>query len=100
MTNRYQCSPHSTSDSITFQYQKAVEYASSRGTDSITVLLLDEVGLAELSPDLPLKVRLLFSLFFFWFGNMRLFAQYVVDQKNVGAWSCYSTCAKSYGILM
>ena len=52
----YQCSPHSTSDSILFQFNKAVSYASSRGQDSMTVLLLDEVGLAELSPDLPLKV--------------------------------------------
>jgi len=52
----YQCSPHSTADSITFQYEKAVDFASSRGQDSMTVLLLDEVGLAELSPDLPLKV--------------------------------------------
>ena len=52
----YQCSPHSTSDSILFQFQKACDYASSRSEDTITVLLLDEVGLAELSPDLPLKV--------------------------------------------
>lgn len=52
----YQCSPHSTSDSILFQYHKACQYASSRSKDTITVLLLDEVGLAELSPDLPLKV--------------------------------------------
>lgn len=52
---QYQCSPLSTSASILFQYEAAKSY-QQHSQDVITVLLLDEVGLAENSPDLPLKV--------------------------------------------
>ena len=53
---QYQCSPLSTAAGIQHQYDMAVRFQTHAGADSITVLLLDEVGLAEFSPDMPLKV--------------------------------------------
>ena len=50
----YQCSPMSDSGSIQQQFNMAVRY-QEHATNTITVLLLDEVGLAEHSPDMPLK---------------------------------------------
>jgi hypothetical protein len=52
---QYQCSPMSDSRSIKHQYEMAVRY-QEHAQNTITVLLLDEVGLAEHSPDMPLKV--------------------------------------------
>ena len=51
----YQCSPMSTSDGISQQFHIACSY-QEQATGTIAVLLLDEVGLAEHSPDMPLKV--------------------------------------------
>lgn len=51
----YQCSPLSDSQSIQHQFDMAVRYQES-ANDCITLLLLDEVGLAEYSPEMPLKV--------------------------------------------
>ena len=51
----YQCSPMSDSHSIQHQFDMAVNYQAN-AENTITVLLLDEVGLAEHSPDMPLKV--------------------------------------------
>ena len=51
----YQCSPMSDSHSIQHQFDMAVRY-QQHAENTITVLLLDEVGLAEHSPDMPLKV--------------------------------------------
>lgn len=53
----YQCSPLSTSAAIRGQFDMARRFAAHQNSaEHATVLLLDEVGLAELSPDLPLKV--------------------------------------------
>ena len=52
----YQCSPLSTAASIQKQYDAAVKFQEAQGSNSTTVLLLDEIGLAEFSPDMPLKV--------------------------------------------
>ena len=52
---QYQCSPMSDSYSIQHQFDIAVRY-QKHASDCITILLLDEVGLAEHSPDMPLKV--------------------------------------------
>jgi hypothetical protein len=52
----YQCSPMSDSLSIRHQFDMAVRYQSHAGSHALTVLLLDEVGLAEHSPSMPLKV--------------------------------------------
>eukprot|EP00468_Gymnochlora_sp_CCMP2014_P001514 CAMPEP_0167741726 /NCGR_PEP_ID=MMETSP0110_2-20121227/1016_1 /TAXON_ID=629695 /ORGANISM="Gymnochlora sp., Strain CCMP2014" /LENGTH=5340 /DNA_ID=CAMNT_0007625809 /DNA_START=69 /DNA_END=16091 /DNA_ORIENTATION=- len=51
----YQCSPLSTSGGIEQAFQAAARYKLS-APDTICVVLLDEVGLAEQSPHLPLKV--------------------------------------------
>ena len=50
----YQCSPMSDSRSIQHQFDMAVRY-QEYAHNTITVLLLDEVGLAEHSPEMPLK---------------------------------------------
>ena len=52
----YQCSPLSTAAQIQKQYDSADTAQSVSGKKSVTVLLLDEIGLAEFSPDMPLKV--------------------------------------------
>ena len=51
----YQCSQMSTALGILQQFNMAVRYQTHAGGEK-SVLLLDEVGLAEQSPDLPLKV--------------------------------------------
>eukprot|EP00392_Amoebophrya_sp_AT5.2_P009963 g9994.t1 len=51
----YQCSPFSTAAGILQQFRIAVNY-SRKAKRAMTCLLLDEIGLAEHSPDLPLKV--------------------------------------------
>jgi hypothetical protein len=52
----YQCSPLSTAASIQKQFDAAESFERRQGAGSIVVLLLDEIGLAEYSPDMPLKV--------------------------------------------
>ena len=51
----YQCSPLSTAAGIKHQFDIACSY-QKKATKTIVILLLDEVGLAEHSPDMPLKV--------------------------------------------
>ena len=45
----------SSSSSIQYQFDLAVSY-QKHSENTITILLLDEIGLAENSPDMPLKV--------------------------------------------
>jgi hypothetical protein len=51
---QYQCSPLSTALAIKTQFELAVSY-QKHAENTICLLLLDEVGLAEHSPDMPLK---------------------------------------------
>ena len=51
---QYQCSPLSTASAITTQFELACSY-QQHAENTICLLLLDEVGLAEHSPDMPLK---------------------------------------------
>lgn len=51
----YQCSPLSTSQGIEQAFEAADRY-QSEAQNTVVVVLLDEVGLAEQSPHLPLKV--------------------------------------------
>ena len=53
-TIQFQCSPLSTAAAITTQFQMACSFQAN-AENTICVLLLDEVGLAEHSPDMPLK---------------------------------------------
>ncbi|CAE7548351.1 Rnf213, partial [Symbiodinium microadriaticum] len=53
----YQCSPLSKAQGILNQYHKACRFQESQNSRrSVTILLLDEIGLAEHSPDMPLKI--------------------------------------------
>ncbi|CAK9251645.1 unnamed protein product [Sphagnum jensenii] len=52
---QYQCSPMSTSHAIKVIFEAAKSF-QEHSSDVLTLLLLDEVGLAENSPDMPLKV--------------------------------------------
>ncbi|KAH9251570.1 hypothetical protein BASA81_010609 [Batrachochytrium salamandrivorans] len=51
----YQCSPLSTAQEIKRQFDVACRY-QSHASEQVSVFVLDEVGLAEFSPSLPLKV--------------------------------------------
>ena len=51
----YQCSQLSTSESIIGVFNTASEFQGKQGASSVAVVVLDEVGLAEDSPNLPLK---------------------------------------------
>lgn len=51
----YQCSPLSTSAGIEQAFESSRRY-KREATNTVVVVLLDEVGLAEQSPHLPLKV--------------------------------------------
>jgi hypothetical protein len=50
-------SESSTSDGITKTFATAKAAAAAAGPGTIAVVLLDEVGLAEISPHNPLKVQ-------------------------------------------
>ncbi|MES1912642.1 MAG: hypothetical protein MHM6MM_004880, partial [Cercozoa sp. M6MM] len=52
----YQCSPLSTSAGIEHVFEAARRYQKQAGKDTVATVLLDEIGLAEQSPHLPLKV--------------------------------------------
>ena len=54
----YQCSQLSTSDSIlnVFHQADAIQSKKQEKSNFVSVVVLDEVGLAEDSPNLPLKV--------------------------------------------
>lgn len=52
----YQCSQHSTSQSIIDVFKTAKSFQKHQNTSKyVSVVVLDEVGLAEDSPNLPLK---------------------------------------------
>ena len=52
----YQCSQLSTPESVIEVFKSAERFQSTQDTDSyVSVVVLDEVGLAEDSPNLPLK---------------------------------------------
>ena len=52
----YQCSQHSTSETVIDVFSTAKRFQKSQDhTQFVSVVVLDEVGLAEDSPNLPLK---------------------------------------------
>ena len=51
----YQCSQLSTSESIIKVFDVAKSFQTDDTTTFVSVVVLDEVGLAEDSPNLPLK---------------------------------------------
>ncbi|XP_047442557.1 E3 ubiquitin-protein ligase rnf213-alpha isoform X2 [Mugil cephalus] len=53
----FQCSPHSTPDGIINTFRQCARFQESKNLDEyISVVVLDEIGLAEDSPKMPLKV--------------------------------------------
>ena len=53
----YQCSHLATSDTIQGIFRKAQQYQDNKDSGRfVSVVVLDEIGLAEDSPNLPLKV--------------------------------------------
>eukprot|EP00397_Hematodinium_sp_SG-2012_P000023 GEMP01000023.1.p1 GENE.GEMP01000023.1~~GEMP01000023.1.p1 ORF type:complete len:4845 (-),score=1374.35 GEMP01000023.1:551-15064(-) len=52
----FQCSPLSTAAGISSAFASARRYREGQMNKTLVVVLLDEVGLADLSPHLPLKV--------------------------------------------
>ena len=56
MMTSYQCSPHSTSEGIIGVFNQTAKFQIDQDLEKYTsVVVLDEVGLAEDSPKLPLK---------------------------------------------
>lgn len=55
MMTSYQCSPHSTSEGIISVFNQASKFQENKLDEFTSVVVLDEVGLAEDSPKLPLK---------------------------------------------
>ncbi|CAI5684999.1 unnamed protein product [Oreochromis niloticus] len=52
----FQCSPHSTPEGIINTFKQCARFQESKNLDEyISVVLLDEIGLAEDSPKMPLK---------------------------------------------
>ena len=54
----HQCSPQSTPESVKEVFRVANQFQNDKKnttTDFVSVVVLDEVGLAEASPNLPLK---------------------------------------------
>ena len=66
----YQCSPLSTSQGIEQAFESARRY-KMEAPNTIVVVLLDEVGLAEQSPHLPLKVGVVIGLLISMLCNCR-----------------------------
>ena len=53
----YQCSPLSTADGIVGTFKQCAELQKDKNLkEFVSVVVLDEVGLAEDSPRMPLKV--------------------------------------------
>ena len=54
----FQCSPLATADGILGTFRQCAQFQKGKNKDNfVSVVVLDEVGLAEDSPRMPLKVR-------------------------------------------
>ena len=65
----YQCSPLSTTEGIVETFRQCAQLQKANGPKSfVAVVVLDEVGLAEDSPKMPLKVlgKLAFAIWFLY----------------------------------
>ena len=57
----YQCSPLSTSEGIINTFKRCKQFQAKKDQQRyVSVVVLDEVGLAEDSPKMPLKVSRIF----------------------------------------
>ena len=56
----FQCSPLSTPDGIVGTFKQCAAYQKDKNLDRfVSIVVLDEIGLAEDSPRMPLKVIVL-----------------------------------------
>jgi hypothetical protein len=72
----FQCSPLATADGILGTFRQCAQFQKGKNMDTfVSVVVLDEVGLAEDSPKMPLKVSprsssmvmtMIISLFTLW----------------------------------
>lgn len=54
----FQCSPLSTPDGIVGTFKQCAQFQKDKDLDTfVSIVVLDEVGLAEDSPRMPLKVK-------------------------------------------
>ncbi|KAH3728219.1 hypothetical protein DPMN_054301 [Dreissena polymorpha] len=54
----FQCSPLATPDGIVGTFRQCAQFQEDKDLNTfVSVVVLDEVGLAEDSPRMPLKVR-------------------------------------------
>ena len=59
----FQCSPLSTPDGIVGTFRQCAKFQEDKDlTNFVSIVVLDEVGLAEDSPRMPLKVDTYLSL--------------------------------------
>lgn len=62
----FQCSKHATADSIMTVFKDCATFQEKQDKSKfVSVVVLDEVGLAEDSENMPLKVRCSIKLFVF-----------------------------------
>ena len=62
----FQCSPLATAEGILGTFRQCAEFQKGKNKDTfVSVVVLDEVGLAEDSPKMPLKVRGRLACIFF-----------------------------------
>ena len=60
----FQCSPLATAEGIQSMFRQCARYQKNKNMDAfVSVVVLDEVGLAEDSPKMALKVCILFFMF-------------------------------------
>lgn len=65
----FQCSPLSTPEGIVGTFKQCAQFQKDKDLESfVSVVVLDEVGLAEDSPRMPLKVNIISYLFFVYFS--------------------------------
>ena len=61
----YQCSPLSTPEGIVGTFRQCAKLQEGKDLDSfVSIVVLDEVGLAEDSPKMPLKVIIIPKRFY------------------------------------
>lgn len=94
----FQCSPLSTPEGIVGTFKQCAQFQKDKDLESfVSVVVLDEVGLAEDSPRMPLKVNIISYFFRLLFCVLTLLIHvlnvkmtpYVVQYCKLGIWLQY-----------
>ena len=76
----FQCSPLSTPEGIVGTFRQCSQLQKDKDlTEFVAVVILDEVGLAEDSPSMPLKVR-----------TARLYSFHPIREMEILAHECFA----------